>query len=96
MHDCSIATGDAWLRDHLDGYVRWARDHNSVLVVTFDEDDSHNDNHILTFVVGAGIRPGRYPQSIDHYGLLATLEDWYGLPRLGQAASATPATGIRG
>jgi acid phosphatase len=24
MHDCSVATGDAWARDHLDGYRRWA------------------------------------------------------------------------
>jgi acid phosphatase len=95
MHDCSVATGDAWMRDHLDAYARWARDHNSVLLVTFDEDDSHSDNQILTFFTGAGIHPGRYAQQVDHYGVLATIEDWYGLPRLGQAASATPITGIR-
>jgi hypothetical protein len=95
MHDCSVATGDAWMREHVDPYVRWAREHNSLLLVTFDEDDNHNDNRILTFVTGAGIRPGRYGQALDHYGVLATIEDWYGLPRLGQAASATPITGIR-
>ncbi len=26
----------------------------------------------------------------DHYSLLATIEDRYGLPRLGQAQNATP------
>jgi len=96
MHDCSVATGDAWARDHLDGYVRWAREHNSVLLVTFDEDDNHSDNRILTFFTGGPIKPGRYAQPVDHYGVLATLEDWYGLPRLGQAATAAPITGILG
>jgi hypothetical protein len=24
IHDCSIATGDAWLKAHLDSYVQWA------------------------------------------------------------------------
>jgi acid phosphatase len=96
MHDCSVATGDAWARDHLDGYVRWAREHNSVLLVTFDEDDNHSDNRILTFFAGGPIKPGQYEQPVDHYSVLATLEDWYGLPRLGQAATAAPVTGILG
>ncbi len=26
MHDCSVGTGDAWLRAHLAGYARWAAD----------------------------------------------------------------------
>ncbi len=89
MHDCPIRTSDAWLRMHIDGYVRWARDHNSLLVLTFDEDDNRADNHILTLVAGAGVRPGRYPQPITHYDVLATIEDMYGLPRLGNAGEAT-------
>lgn len=94
MHDCSIATGDAWMRDHVDAYVRWARAHNSALLVTFDEDDNHSDNRILTFFTGGPVKAGRYEQPVDHYGVLATLEDWYGLPRLGRAATAAPITGI--
>ncbi|HEX6869668.1 MAG TPA: alkaline phosphatase family protein [Micromonosporaceae bacterium] len=94
MHDCSVATGDAWLREHLDAYARWAAAHNSLLVVTFDEDDKSAGNHILTFLVGAPVWPGRYGQPVDHYGLLATMEDLYGLGRLGRAASATALTGI--
>jgi phosphatidylinositol-3-phosphatase len=88
MHDCSLATGDAWGRAHLDGYRQWARDHDSLLVVTFDEDDNSADNHILTVVDGAGVRAGQYPQRIDHFGLLRAIEDCYGLPPLGAAASA--------
>jgi phosphatidylinositol-3-phosphatase len=94
MHDCSISIGDSWLRHNLDPYVRWARDHNSLLVVTFDEDDSSADNRILTFVSGAGVRPGRYAQPVDHYGLLSTMEDVLGLARLGMAATAPPITDI--
>jgi acid phosphatase len=33
-------------------------------------------------------------QRVDHYGLLRTIEDMYGLPPLGEAASARPLTGI--
>ena len=43
MHDGepkdSIPAGDTWLRQHLDGYYRWALSHNSLLIVTFDEND---------------------------------------------------------
>jgi hypothetical protein len=35
----SIPAGDAWLRQNLDGYYRWAKEHNSLLIVTFDEND---------------------------------------------------------
>ncbi|MGA3091708.1 MAG: alkaline phosphatase family protein [Terriglobales bacterium] len=41
MHDgvvpSSIATGDVWLRDQLDAYYHWAMQHNSLLILTFDE-----------------------------------------------------------
>jgi phosphatidylinositol-3-phosphatase len=94
MHDCSVSTGDAWARTHLDAYVRWAVQHNSVLVVTFDEDDSKSGNQIFTLVTGAGVRPGRYSQAITHYTVLATIEDLYGLPRLGSAAGIKPVSGI--
>ena len=37
--DTSIAIGDAWLKQNLDGYYQWAKTHNSMLIVTFDEND---------------------------------------------------------
>src|SRR6266550_3232186 len=48
MHDCSIATGDAWLKAHWDPYVIWAKTHNSLAILTFDEDEGANGNHIVT------------------------------------------------
>jgi hypothetical protein len=60
MHDCDVATGDRWLREHLADYLNWARTHNSLLLVTFDESDaSRGSNRIVTLLDGAGLRPGR-------------------------------------
>jgi phosphatidylinositol-3-phosphatase len=90
MHDCSIATGDVWLRDHLDAYATWAQSHHSLLIVTFDEDDSAGPNLIPTIIVGQGIAPARVATKIDHYTVLRTIEACFGLPALGIAASRTP------
>jgi phosphatidylinositol-3-phosphatase len=35
----SIPAGDLWLQQNLDGYYQWAKAHNSLLIVTFDEND---------------------------------------------------------
>jgi phosphatidylinositol-3-phosphatase len=94
MHDCGVAAGDTWARKVLDPYVSWARDHNSLLLVTFDEDDGSVANHIPTFLVGAGVRATATDQRIDHYALLRTLEDMYGLPPLGQAAGVSSVTDV--
>ena len=96
MHDCSVAEGDDWLRQNIDGYARWARTHNSLLIVTFDESESSNDrdNHIATLAVGQRVTPGSYTRRTDHYGLLRTLEDLYGLPPLGNSARTTGVTGL--
>jgi acid phosphatase len=94
MHDCPVATGDAWARAHLAGYVSWARTHDSLLVVTFDEDDNTLANHIATFLVGPMVRVGTSAQPTDHYRVLHTIEAMYGLQPLGKAAATTPLTGI--
>jgi phosphatidylinositol-3-phosphatase len=81
MHDgkaaAAIAAGDKWLRQHLDGYYQWAKQHNSLLIVTFDESgeftftggvtnpgdrDGRKRNRIPTIIAGAHIKPGDYPE----------------------------------
>jgi hypothetical protein len=94
MHDCPVSAGDRWARDNLAGYAQWARSHNSLLVVTFDEDDGRSQNHIATMLVGPMVRAGDVAGRADHYTLLRTVEDMYGLPALGQAAHTAPLTGI--
>jgi phosphatidylinositol-3-phosphatase len=92
MHDCSVAVGDRWARDNLDGYLRWATTHNSLLVITFDENDGDRGNRILTLFAGAVVKPGRYAEPVDHYRVLATIEHLYGLPWLNRAGETTPIT----
>lgn len=94
MHDCSIGTGDRWFAAHLSDYATWARTHHSLLIVTFDEDDSNGANLIPTIVVGQGVAPGRVTTQIDHYTILRTIEACFGLPGLGVAAARTPLNGV--
>lgn len=90
MHDGSIAQADRWLATHLTTYRTWAAAHNSLLVVTTDEDDNSHANHITTLFAGAHITPGQYPMRTDHYGVLHTLLDSFNLAPFA-AASTTPA-----
>jgi len=75
---------------HLSGYVSWAMTHNSLLIVTWDEDDGTAANQIPTIFAGQQVRPGRYPQRITHYSVLATIEAAYRLTRDSSAASTAP------
>lgn len=92
MHSASIQQGDTWLKNHLDGYVRWAKANNSLLIVTWDEDDGSTSNQIPTIFVGPMVKQGQYSENINHYNVLRTLEDMYGLPYANNSASATPIT----
>lgn len=94
MHSASVSVGDRWLSDHLSAYLAWAMTHGSLLVITADEDDYTADNRILTLIAGAHVRAGRYGQRIDHYALLRTIEDMYGLSPLGRSAAATVITDV--
>jgi len=90
MHDGTIAQADTWLQTNLDAYAQWAMTHNSILIVTWDEDDYTGTNHVATFMTGQPVRPGVYPARYDHYSLLRTLEDLYALPtHAGAAGTAT-------
>jgi phosphatidylinositol-3-phosphatase len=93
-HSDSIAAADTWLKSHIKPYADWARTHNSLLVVTFDEDGATDASHghadrtgrdtIFTVFDGPSNRviAGRYTERIDHLNVLATVLDRHGL--LGQ------------
>jgi PKD repeat protein len=102
MHDGSIAQGDQWLEDNLGDYVAWAQTHNSVFVLTFDEAEGGQPNRVPTVITGDGVASGAYSETINHYSVLRTIQDAYGLAPLGASAAAspildiwTPATGDR-
>jgi hypothetical protein len=94
IHDGTVSQGDTWVKKNLDGYVQWAKTHNSLFILTFDEDDKNNNNRILTFFVGAKVKKGTYDTHIDHYSVLRTLEDMYGLTHAGAAAQAKPIVNV--
>ena len=94
MHNCAVSTGDTWAKNHLDVYAQWAKTHYSLLMVTFDEDDSAGTNQIATVLVGAHVTPGNYAEHVDHYTMLRTIEDMYGLPALGGAANRSAITDV--
>lgn len=96
MHDGSIAQGDAWLNSRMSAYANWARANNSLLILTWDEDDGGPRNQIPTVFYGAHVQPGSYNETISHYNVLSTLEEMYGLPKTGYAATAPVITTIWG
>jgi acid phosphatase len=89
MHDCSISTGDTWLKNKMDAYAQWAKTHNSLLIVTFDEDNGSSSNHIFTTFVGAHTQVGTFSNQINHYNVLSTIESAYGLSHLNSASAIT-------
>ncbi|WUL57077.1 alkaline phosphatase family protein [Streptomyces sp. NBC_00344] len=95
MHDCSVGTGDTWLKNNLGAYATWAKTHNSLLVVTFDEDNRLAGNKIPTVLYGQPVTPGSSSSTTyNHYSLLRTIEDMHGTGHAGQAAGASDITGI--
>jgi uncharacterized membrane protein len=94
MHDGTIAQGDTWLQQHIDSYVQFAQTHNSLLIVTWDEDDNASGNQIATIFVGPMVKQGQFAETINHFNVLRTVEDLYGLTHIGGAATATPISDV--
>ncbi len=92
MHSGSIQEGDLWLRSHISGYAKWARSHNSLLVVAWDEDNGTTANHIPLLFSGAHVRAGRYGEAVNDYRVLNTIETSMGVAPLGNAAGETAIT----
>jgi len=94
MHDGSFEVADQWLKTHIAPYEAWAMKNNSLLILTWDEDDFRGDNHIVTILAGPMVKAGTSRQRIDHYNVLRTLLDFYGLPALGASRDAEAIKGI--
>jgi hypothetical protein len=96
MHypESSITKGDTWIKNKLQAYINWTYQHNSLFILTFDEDDFTGDNQIPTIFVGPMVQAGQYSETINHYTVLRTLEDMYGLPHAGHSADVSPITDV--
>jgi acid phosphatase len=93
MHDGSVQSGDDWARRRLSPLLKWAAAHDALVIVTWDEGFDRR-NSIPTMFVGPMVRAGRYAERIDHYRVLRTLEDLYGLAPTGKAAAVAPITDV--
>jgi phosphatidylinositol-3-phosphatase len=92
MHDCGVATGDAFLAGLVPKLQR-AMGPGGVLFLTWDEGatdagccGSPGGGHVATIVVGSAVRAGtRLAGPFSHYSILRTIESVWGLPPLLQA-----------
>jgi phosphatidylinositol-3-phosphatase len=93
-HDCGLPVADAWLAEHVPKIIESeAFRTDGVLFVTFDEDagDDPSGGHIATIVVSPLVAAGmRSSVRYDHYSLLRTIEDAWGLDCLAKACEAKP------
>jgi hypothetical protein len=96
IHDCSLETGDTWLQTWVAKILAssaWQQ--NGILFLTFDESNPSDDSsccvyavggHILTMVISPLAKPAYQSQiAYDHYSLLRTIEQAWGMPLLGKA-----------
>jgi phospholipase C len=93
-HDCSTAVVGSWLAQTVPMILASdAWQDNGVLMITWDE-GYDSSNSVLTLVIRQNPAIHASNQPYDHYSLLATIEDHLGVPRLGQAAQASPMTDL--
>jgi len=90
----AITNGDTWVSNNISSYVTWAKTHNSLLIITFDEDDGGTPNQIMTMFIGQQVQGGSYSNTINHYSVLRTIQQMYGASYCDSAAYATPITNI--
>jgi phosphatidylinositol-3-phosphatase len=98
MHDCSTATGDAFL-SRLVPPLLSALGRQGLLFIVWDEGTTNDGccrlaagGHIAVIVAGPGARAhARMTTPADQYSILQTIEDLMGLKRLrGAACACTP------
>jgi hypothetical protein len=90
-----ISSGDTWFCEHLECYnqrsfMDWVRTHNTLFILTFDEDNGFYENNIPTIFFGPMVQGGSYTQSVNLLSLLGMIEDMYGLGYATNAAGTAP------
>lgn len=92
MHDCPIETGDSFLKDFVPRILNnpaWQQ--GGVLFLTWDEgtSDEGGGGHVATIVIAKNVPPGfKSATAHNHYSLLRTIEDAWGLGCLANTCSA--------
>jgi hypothetical protein len=92
MHDGTVADGDNFLRSFLPRITGSAAFANSLVLITFDEGAStaHGGGHVATIAITPNMTAGFKASGLySHYSMLRTIEQAWGLPYLGNAASSS-------
>lgn len=91
LHDCSAAKGDAFLKAFVPHVLKapdWA---HTLLVITFDEGttSTNGGGRVFTVVARAGLAGKVSTTTHNHFGLVRTVEQVFGLPCLHLSCSAS-------
>lgn len=91
MHDCSTQTGDTWLKSNLPPFLKYDKQHDGLLILTWDEadPDGNGQNQIATLLLGPMIKPGKYAENVTHYSVLKAIEEIFGVACTGYACQAS-------
>jgi len=83
-HDTGVSNADRWLRSRFDPLLSNPKFvDGTLLVVTFDEGTTAGPNIVYTVLVGPGIARGTVSNRFyDHYSLLRTIEEIFGIGTL--------------
>ena len=82
-----VSNGDTWLSQHLPPLISYARSHNGLIILTMDENDFREDQHIPTILIGDRIAGGQVVrQTITHYNVTKTITDNFGAAAIGNSA----------
>ena len=100
-HDTTITVSGAWVKKFLDETFPEKLRKGTLVIVTFDESGGNEDNRIFTLFLGDMVKaakdqdPATLGQRYDHYSVLRTIEDNFGLdPLTANDRNAIPITGI--
>ncbi len=91
MHDCSVATGDAYLHKLVPMILAGPdyRRGKLAVVIVFDENDGGSGNQVYAAVISPFTAPGKkVGKRFTHYSLLRTTEEILRKPLLRNAATA--------
>ncbi len=91
MHDGTIAEGDSFLKAFVPLITTNSAFTGSALFITWDEGTTNTGGggHVATLVIAPAMMPGfRSSTAYNHYSLLRTVEQAWGLSCLGNSCSA--------
>ena len=94
MHDGTTAQGDAFLQAFVPLVTASPDWDHTLLIVTFDEGttNANGGGHVYTAAAATWLAHANVATTYNHFSVLRTIEEVYGLPFLGSAATATTMT----